>query len=949
MRLESRRPPEDKLLNFITLGNDFQISHSNHKGIYEYKDGLKDPIHGTFGIGASAYGKAYVEKGPAADRFKQIRPDVKLVGDAAHPNKLFVNKNDQPKFQHLFHYVAKTPDDFINVKGPSINREVPYVQAQKFGEALQAKPLSQQQRENEDSVLPKIKVNQDKHPIYFAQEGPYVLQENLKSFRESNPDAKLEKSPYYNKAFMINMRSIRNQSAKDVSALSRDFNYTESLQRQSIMDSKGESQIGTTSKKNKGIVPKPDQNLIVDQKLVPIHVGTTQAGRGKEAFIFADEVEKFRSLNPNVHLKQDQHSKDAYIINRFRLNEEGRENLKRVLEQRDLGPTDPNFYAKSISVQAKEHQEMSFLKTLGVDDIILEQNNKKYVEGEKNASKLKEKGFSLSKPWTPKGKDSKPRHYIRRFPAAEGFIPNLAPTVNIQRGQRQGPVARPNIQEEYYKPFKAAKTPEDIVKLVQGFSSAHSVGALSGRYHDKHAKVADLLSPDWHQQQKPFGVATQRTAKDGGVLMGDERTRPSGATSWTTSKNVAREFSKMPDAADHSEASYVWKKRADNEIYEKEVPLKNVFSKQKLLKYLNMGSDPSKGSYPKVEEFKKSLFSGELKEWAQETGGVYLNLSGEYGKATPKLHGKTMQPMIPVSDQRVGHQDHDFRRRERELIQVFGEGMVPNLSDAVAAEHAAGVPMHRIRIGQHSSIDSPGNLLVYDAQQGGPSGAIGDHKGARGAMKDSRETRGSLLSGGGMVPNLAPRRKLSVYDVDDTLIKTSREIEKMGLTGRDKFKGYSDPTLSKDVAANAELTSIGRSLIKDPDRANAYMLTAAAPSRNKILAKRFDMPEERILSLQDEYVRNLYQLDQKVPSQIGLRRKAQGLPLREGTRDYRKLTTGEQKKKVLDSLSEEGSIDTTLFDDNLEVIRAVGGFGKHIQVAAFWVYSKSGGSSSTNV
>ena len=39
MRLESRRPPEEKLLNFVTLGRDFQISHSGHAGIYEYKDG----------------------------------------------------------------------------------------------------------------------------------------------------------------------------------------------------------------------------------------------------------------------------------------------------------------------------------------------------------------------------------------------------------------------------------------------------------------------------------------------------------------------------------------------------------------------------------------------------------------------------------------------------------------------------------------------------------------------------------------------------------------------------------------------------------------------------------------------------------------------------------------------------------------------------------------------
>ena len=43
-----------------------------------------------------------------------------------------------------------------------------------------------------------------------------------------------------------------------------------------------------------------------------------------------------------------------------------------------------------------------------------------------------------------------------------------------------------------------------------------------------------------------------------------------------------------------------------------------------------MGADPSKGSYPKVEEFKKALFNGDLKEWAQKSGGIFINLSGDY-------------------------------------------------------------------------------------------------------------------------------------------------------------------------------------------------------------------------------------------------------------------------------------------------------------------------------
>ena len=55
--------------------------------------------------------------------------------------------------------------------------------------------------------------------------------------------------------------------------------------------------------------------------------------------------------------------------------------------------------------------------------------------------------------------------------------------------------------------------------------------------------------------------------------------RPSGAVSWSTSKNVAREFSKMPDANDHSVSSYVWKKRPDQEVLEQQVPAKNIFSK----------------------------------------------------------------------------------------------------------------------------------------------------------------------------------------------------------------------------------------------------------------------------------------------------------------------------------------------------------------------------------
>ena len=227
-----------------------------------------------------------------------------------------------------------------------------------------------------------------------------------------------------------------------------------------------------------------------------------------------------------------------------------------------------------------------------------------------------------------------------------GMIPNFA-NLTLYRGQNK---SRPTIDQptigKNMPSFGGVKTPEDVVKIIQNFVKSHVSGPLSG-------------------------------SRDIGEI---DNTAPSGATSFSTSETVAKQF-----------AGGGLNKSEKGNILSKTVPEKNVFNKKKLLKILNKGADPKRGHYPKVEEFKKAMASGAIQKWAEQNGGIYLNVYGrrndpsllkhyrtEYGRKEYDFYDKQMNQIVPQSD--IGRNPNGTNQispREAEVMQVLNKGLIP--------------------------------------------------------------------------------------------------------------------------------------------------------------------------------------------------------------------------------------------------------------------------------
>ena len=231
-------------------------------------------------------------------------------------------------------------------------------------------------------------------------------------------------------------------------------------------------------------------------------------------------------------------------------------------------------------------------------------------------------------------------HYGNKdLTAARGLIPNFA-NVHLYRGQKNKSLDAPDISESLPS-FASAQTPDDVVTIVQDFVKRHVSGDLSG-YRNKQ------------------GVAGEKKA--------------SGANSFSTSPHVADNFANSIDLTTND--------MSQGQVFKKTVPSKNIFNKAKLLKILNKGSDPKSGSYPSVEKFKKEIESGAIKNWAQKNGGMYLNISGvNNDPSSGKGYGQSMEQIVPPAD--VGYNEDRTRQihqGEREVIQLFNNGLVPNFS-----------------------------------------------------------------------------------------------------------------------------------------------------------------------------------------------------------------------------------------------------------------------------
>ena len=220
-----------------------------------------------------------------------------------------------------------------------------------------------------------------------------------------------------------------------------------------------------------------------------------------------------------------------------------------------------------------------------------------------------------------------------------GLVPNFA-NVHLYRGQKNKSLDVPDISESLPS-FASARTPDDVVAIVQDFVKRHVSGDLSG-YRNKE------------------GVAGEKKA--------------SGANSFSTSPQVADNFANSIDLTTND--------MSQGQVFKKTVPSKNIFNKAKLLKILNKGSDPKSGSYPSVEKFKKEIESGAIKNWAQENGGMYLNISGvNNDPSSGKEYGQSMKQIVPPAD--VGYNEDRTRQihqGEREVIQLFNNGLVPNFT-----------------------------------------------------------------------------------------------------------------------------------------------------------------------------------------------------------------------------------------------------------------------------
>ena len=231
---------------------------------------------------------------------------------------------------------------------------------------------------------------------------------------------------------------------------------------------------------------------------------------------------------------------------------------------------------------------------------------------------------------------------------SNGLIPNFA-NLTLYRGQSKSrsTIDKPTIDKNMPS-FSGVNTPEDAVKIIQNFVKSHVSGPMSG-YRD--------------------------TGEIDNVM-------PSGATSFSTSETVAKNF-----AGSITPGLPV----TEGQVLSKNVPEKNVFNKNKLLKILNKGADPKRKYYPKVEEFKKAMASGAIKKWAEQNGGIYLNVAGrrndrsllkhyktEYGRKDYDFYEKSMNSMVPQSD--IGRNPNGTNQispREQEVMQVFNKGLIP--------------------------------------------------------------------------------------------------------------------------------------------------------------------------------------------------------------------------------------------------------------------------------
>ena len=311
----------------------------------------------------------------------------------------------------------------------------------------------------------------------------------------------------------------------------------------------------------------------------------------------------------------------------------------------------------------------------------------------------------------------------------KGLIPNFA-NLTLYRGQKRDTIDKPTIGKNMPS-FGGVKTPEDAVKVIQNFVKSHVSGPMSG-YRDL-GEVDNVM--------------------------------PSGATSFSTSETVAKNF-----AGSIAPGQPV----TEGQVLSKTVPEKNVFNKKKLLRILSKGADPKKGYYPKVEEFKKAMASGAIQKWAEQNGGIYLNVSGrrndpsllkhyktEYGRKDYDFYGKSLNKMVPESDNgRNPNGTFQISPREQEVAQVFNRGLIPNfasaLSQSIEREKAAGIAGSMIRVDQDDSLKSrlnPIGLAVTNTRDE-PAGVKQGIQRAK-EMGVDPKTHGASS---GLVPNFIGRK-----------------------------------------------------------------------------------------------------------------------------------------------------------------------------------------------
>jgi TP901 family phage tail tape measure protein len=262
---------------------------------------------------------------------------------------------------------------------------------------------------------------------------------------------------------------------------------------------------------------------------------------------------------------------------------------------------------------------------------------------------------------------------------SKGYIPNFR-NVTLYRGQKQKELDLPNIGKNMPS-FDAAKTPQEVIGVIQKFVKSHSTGPLSG-----YRNMGEV---------------------DGKM--------PSGATSFSTSRKVAENFSNSIN---------IGQPVLPGKIFEKIVPEKNIFSKKKLLKIFNKGANPEKNFYPKVDQFKTAIKSGAVEKWAKKNGGVFLNVAGEYndkrhlslakmdaGRMRSK-YGKDMGSIVPEID--VGRTlsgKRDIFRKEKEVMHIMSRGYVPNFSFRGGALKRIATKMHK------PAIEDPKGKILYQGKK----------------------------------------------------------------------------------------------------------------------------------------------------------------------------------------------------------------------------------------